>query len=289
MGTATADASGLLLVDKPAGITSHDVVALVRRVVHTRRVGHTGTLDPFATGLLVVLVGRGTRLIPYVDGEPKVYDAVIRFGAETDTDDGTGQVTRTADAPSDVAIAEGIGRLTGAIEQIPPAYSAKKVDGTRAYAAARQGAPLTLAAASVTVHGWTLADRTGNDLSVRITCSGGTYIRALARDLGRMADGAAHLVALRRMASGPFSVSDAVTLDHLRDHGAELRPLLHAVPSLPTQTLDAPDLGRVSHGNPVAARVAGGRVALLDDEQTLIAVAEPVNGELRPRLVLRDA
>jgi tRNA pseudouridine55 synthase len=139
METSRADLAGLVLVDKPAGMTSHDAVAIVRRALKTRRVGHTGTLDPFATGLLVVLVGRGTRLIPYVDGEPKVYEATIRFGAETDTDDLTGDVVREADPPSDVAIAEAIERLTGDIDQVPPAYSAKKVDGVRAYDAARRG------------------------------------------------------------------------------------------------------------------------------------------------------
>ena len=118
-------------------MTSHDVVAIVRRATQSRRVGHTGTLDPFATGLLVVLVGRGTRLIPYIDGEPKVYEAVIRFGAETDTDDPAGTITREAALPRDAAIAEGIARLTGEIDQMPPAYSAKKVDGTRSYDAAR--------------------------------------------------------------------------------------------------------------------------------------------------------
>ncbi|HEY4129260.1 MAG TPA: tRNA pseudouridine(55) synthase TruB, partial [Gemmatimonadaceae bacterium] len=136
---------GLLLVDKPAGMTSHDAVAIVRRATKTRRVGHTGTLDPFATGLLVVLVGRGTRLIPYIEGEPKVYEATIRFGAETETDDIAGAVTReSTHLPSDVEIAEAVARLTGEIDQLPPAYSAKQVDGVRAYDAARRGTPLAL-------------------------------------------------------------------------------------------------------------------------------------------------
>src|SRR5690242_2773228 len=157
METPTTDVGGLLLVDKPPGVTSHDVVAIVRRVVGSQRVGHTGTLDPFATGLLVVLVGRGTRLIPYVDGEPKVYDASITFGAETDTDDATGDVVREATPPRDADIGDAIERLTGAIDQVPPAYSAKKVAGTRAYAAARRGAALDLEPSRVTVHRWELA------------------------------------------------------------------------------------------------------------------------------------
>jgi tRNA pseudouridine55 synthase len=289
MEKGTADLGGVLLVDKPAGMTSHDVVAVVRRAAHTRRVGHTGTLDPFATGLLVVLVGRGTRLIPYVDGEPKVYEATIVFGAETDTDDLTGQTVRTAGPPDDAAVAEAVARLTGAIDQIPPAYSAKKVDGTRAYAAAREGVPLDLPACQVTVHEWSLTGRVGASLTARITCSGGTYIRALARDLGRIAGSAAHLGALRRVRSGPFGVGGAVTLDQLHNEPVTLQPLLVAVPSLPVQALDASEIGRVSHGNPVPARVDGERVALLDDEQTLIAVADRAGDELRPRLVLRDA
>ena len=282
------DGGGLLLVDKPAGMTSHDVVAIVRRATHSRRVGHTGTLDPFATGLLVVLVGRGTRLIPYVDGEPKVYEAVIRFGAETDTDDGTGDVTRTAAAPNDVAIAEGIARLTGEIDQIPPSYSAKKVDGTRAYDAARRGLSLELKASRVIVHQWVLLAKTENDLTVRVTCGGGTYIRALARDLGRYAESAAHLIALRRLRSGPFDVADAVTVDQLRQGILALRPLRSGVPSLPTQQVDGAELRRVVHGNAIVARTAGSRVALLDDKETLIAVADRAADELRPALVLRD-
>ena len=295
MEKATADpvsSGGVLLVDKPAGVTSHDVVSLVRRAAHTRRVGHTGTLDPFATGLLVVLIGRGTRLIPYIDGEPKVYEATIRFGAETDTDDVTGQVTRVAPPPTAAAIDAAILQLTGAIDQVPPAYSAKQVGGTRAYAAARRGAALELAPSRVVVNDWTIVDRHDADLMVRITCGGGTYIRALARDLGRMADSAAHLAALRRTRSGPFSVADAITVEALRSGSLALQSLRRAVPSLPVRRLDAAERGRVGHGNAIAAvaidQPEGSRIALVDDEETLLAVAERCGEELRPRLVLLD-
>lgn len=295
MGTPTADAAstgGLLLVDKPAGLTSHDVVAAVRRATRTRRVGHTGTLDPFATGLLVVLIGRGTRLIPYVEGEPKVYEATIRFGAETDTDDVTGQIVREAPPPpprDDASLAEGIARLTGTIEQVPPAYSAKQVDGRRAYAAARQGAPLALEPVHVTVHRWDVLDRTSNELTARITCGGGTYIRALARDLGRYADSAAHLVALRRTDSGHFSVSSAVTLDAIADGAFAVQPLRQAIPSMPSRVLTADELGRVLHGNAIeTAGETSEHTALLDDANELIAVAAREGNQLRPRLVLRD-
>ena len=290
MGTATSDVSGLLLVDKPAGITSHDVVAIVRRVVGSQRVGHTGTLDPFATGLLVVLVGRGTRLIPYIDGEPKVYDATIRFGSETDTDDATGQTTRESDVPEDAAIEVAIAKLTGAIDQVPPSYSAKKVAGTRAYAAARRGIALDLEPSRIIVHRWELGSRAGADLAARITCSGGTYIRALARDLGRLTNSAAHLAALRRVRSGCFVVDDAYTLEQLRAGDSKMQPLRDAIPSIPTRRLAEPELTRVLHGNAIVANgePLASRVALIDDEKALVAVAEREGDELRPKLVLRD-
>jgi tRNA pseudouridine55 synthase len=304
--TSNAAVGGVLLVDKPAGLTSLDVVARVRRVTRIRRVGHTGTLDPFATGLLVLLLGRGTRLIPFIEGEPKVYEAVIRFGVETETDDGTGAAVRTAAPPSDVAIAEGIARLTGDLDQLPPSYSAKQVGGRRAYAAARAGAPLALEPARVTVERWELRDRVGDDLHVRITCGSGTYIRALARDLGRFTDSAAHLAVLRRVRSGPFEISNAVTLDDVEAGAFTLAPLRAAIPTMPAHTLDAVERARIAHGNAIddphpedrshdsAARApsAGPRIALLEPDGSLIAVADRERSPkpvLRPRLVLADA
>ncbi|HVX39123.1 MAG TPA: tRNA pseudouridine(55) synthase TruB [Gemmatimonadaceae bacterium] len=288
METSTTDAGGLLLVDKPAGLTSHDVVAIVRRAVRARRVGHTGTLDPFATGLLVVLIGRATRLIPYVDGEPKVYDAAVRFGKETDTDDATGEVTREAPLPDRACVADAIACLTGTIEQMPPAYSAKKVAGVRAYAAARRGDAVELAPATITVHGWDDVRWDADSLHARITCSGGTYIRALARDLGRLAASAAHLSALRRIRAGAFSVDEAATVDRLKSGDFAVRPPRCAIPSMPARTLSGVELGRVVHGNPIAADGDEARVALVDSDGTLVAIAEREEGELRPRLVLRD-
>jgi tRNA pseudouridine55 synthase len=294
MGTPTTEpvAGGLLLVDKPAGFTSHDVVALIRRATHTRRVGHTGTLDPFATGLLVVLVGHGTRLVPYVDGEPKLYEATVRFGAETDTDDATGRVAREATPADDAAVAAALPHLTGVIDQVPPAYSAKQVAGRRAYDAARRGDALTLPPARVTVHEWTILARRGSDLDVRVSCAGGTYIRALARDLGRLTGSAAHLVALRRLRSGPFGVAQAVSIDEVRAGAIAPLPLIASIPSMAVQAVDADDVARVRQGRAVAARSAGADgtpvalVAGAGDEQTLIAVAERAGGELRPKVVL---
>jgi tRNA pseudouridine55 synthase len=292
-GAATADAGGVVLIDKPAGITSHDAVAAVRRATHTRRVGHAGTLDPFATGLLVVLVGRGTRLIPYAEGEPKIYEATIRFGAETDTDDCTGECIRSAPAPRDEVIGAAIASLTGEIDQLPPAYSAKQVGGTRAYAAARRGVALDLPPARVIVHDWTVTARSGDDVRSSITCGGGTYVRALARDLGRLTHSAAHLASLRRTHSGPFRVRDAVPVDALRGTEPEMQPLLACVPSLPVHRLGAVELRRVSHGNSIAVPPGSSitdraRVALVADEDTLIAIAERLGNLLQPSVVLRD-
>jgi tRNA pseudouridine55 synthase len=216
---------GLLLVDKPAGMTSHDVVQRARRIYGERSIGHVGTLDPFATGLLVLLLGRATRLANFLDIEPKVYEATIAFGVETDTDDSTGAGIRTAPPPAEEQIRKALPVLTGTISQIPPAYSAKSVDGTRAYDAARRGEPLDLPAVDVTVHSWKIGDLAPEFLQATITCSGGTYIRALARDLGRLTSSAAHLAALRRTRVGSFDVSDAKTLEHLEHSRAPLRAL----------------------------------------------------------------
>jgi len=294
MGTAKPDVGGLLLVDKPPGVTSHDVVAIVRRVVGSQRVGHAGTLDPFATGLLVILVGRGTRLIPYIDGEPKVYDATIQFGAETDTDDATGRIVRESPTPGEADIGRAVERLTGVIDQVPPAYSAKKVDGTRAYAAARRGKTLELRPAQVTIYSWSLGQVIDGALTARITCSGGTYIRALARDLGRLSNSAAHLSALRRVRSGSFAVDDASSLDQLRAGDFTMRTLRAAIPSLPVRRLNDVEIARVLHGSAIdasgdAAQMDATRLALIDDEQALVAIAEREGDELHPKLVLRDA
>jgi tRNA pseudouridine55 synthase len=282
-----SEVDGVLLVDKPEWMTSHDVVAVARRALGTRRIGHTGTLDPFATGLLVLLVGHATRLQPYVEGEPKVYEATIRFGVETDTADPTGAPVREAPLPSAARVAEGIARLTGPIEQVPPAYSAKQVDGVRAYAAARRGDPLVLRPATVVVHRWEVGVQRGADLDVTITCSGGTYVRSLARDLGVIAGSAAHLASLRRIRNGHFDVADAATVGRLRDGRAALLPARAAVPGLPAEQLSDLDARRVAHGQPVPATAAGSRAALVAGDGALLAIADRDGDSWRPRLVLR--
>ncbi len=206
-------------------MTSHDVVQLVRRIYGEKSIGHLGTLDPFATGLLVLLIGRSTRLATFIDTEPKAYAATIRFGAETDTDDCSGSVVRDGPPPDRPAIDAAIAELSGRIDQVPPAYSAKSVDGVRAYDAARRGDPIDLPAIPVDVHQWIVTDDRQSELDVIITCGSGTYIRALARDLGRLTGSAAHLSALRRLRTGPFDVGDAKTLDELRSNPSPLRSL----------------------------------------------------------------
>ena len=277
----------MLLVDKPAGITSHDVVSVARRALGERRIGHTGTLDPFATGLLVLLTGHATRLLPYVDGEPKEYEATIRWGRETDTDDATGEVTReSAGSPARERIDAAIATLTGRIEQVPPDYSAKQVGGRRAHAAARRGSPLALAAVPVHVHSWAVREHRDSETDVTIVCGGGTYIRALARDLGRAANGAAHLSALRRTRSGPFDVSGASSFAELRDGRATLRSPREAIPSLPEQHVSPDDAARIARGMRVEAAFEGERAALVSEKGALLAIAERSGSEWQPRVVL---
>jgi tRNA pseudouridine55 synthase len=279
----------VLLVDKPAGLTSHDIVAIVRRLSGQRRVGHAGTLDPFATGLLVLLLGRATRLLPYLAGEPKVYDAAIAFGHETDTDDATGSATVTVAAPSRADLDTALATVTGTLQQVPPAYSAKQRGGQRAYVAARRGSPLDLAPVAVTVHEWSVVSWDGVTLTARVTCTGGTYVRALARDLGRAARSAAHLTALRRRQSGPFRVEDAATMAAL-ERGIEqhVRPALDGLEGLSVESLDPAAIERVKQGQAVGASAPGERAALVDHERRLVAVAVRQGTEWQPRVVMGD-
>ena len=284
---------GVLLVDKDAGLTSHDVIARARRMLGVRRIGHMGTLDPFATGLLVLLVGRVTRLASYIQGEPKVYDATIRFGARTDTDDATGQVTETAAPPDPRRVIDALPRLTGTFEQMPPAFSAKQVDGVRAYDAARKGAPLDLKPAIVTVHEWTVRGwRNEVELDVSIACGGGTYIRALARDLGVLSGSCAHLTLLRRTRSGPFRVEDAVPVSAL---GADtpLRPALDGLADLAPVRISSDERARIVHGQSIPASApdvpaAAARAVLIDSDRRVLAIADRCDGSWAPRVVLAD-
>jgi tRNA pseudouridine55 synthase len=279
----------LLLVDKPAGVTSHDVVAIVRRALGTPKAGHTGTLDPFATGLLVILGGRGTRVIPYVSGEPKEYVATIRFGIQTDTDDSTGETVRTAPPPGVQAITDALPALTGDIEQVPPSYSAKHVGGRRAYALARKGHDPALPASRVRVHRWDVLHRTNDTLQVRIVCAGGTYIRALARDLGLLTQSAAHLSALQRTRSGSFSLDEASSLDDIRAGMARLRPLRDALGDMAVQVVGDDDARLLSHGMRIEAALDAERAAMIDGEGALLAIASRDGDAWHPDIVIAHA
>lgn len=283
-------ADGLLLVDKPAGITSHAVVDRVRQIIGTRRIGHAGTLDPFATGLLILLVGRATRLLPFLDAEPKVYWATIRFGVRTTTDDPEGEPVFEAPLPEQAAVERAIATLTGHLLQRPPIFSAKRVAGVRAYAAARRGDPLTLEPVGVTVYEWRVLRREGSDLEVEVHCSGGTYIRALARDLGEATGSAAHLAALRRIRSGRFAVEDARNIEDVERGDFELLAPTAAVAQLPRQALDDLDAKRVTHGQNVSApaETRGDLIALCHQDE-LLAVAVRDGESWRPKVVMRDA
>ena len=210
--------AGVLPIDKPLGWTSHDVVAVVRSVVGIRRVGHGGTLDPLATGLLPILIGTATKFADRLHTAPKVYAALLRFGHETTTDDREGAPTREAPAPAidanamDAALASFRGRIT----QIPPDYAAVKVGGRPAYARARAGETVTLTARAITIHRLAVGRWTGTDLELLIVCSTGTYVRSLARDIGRAVGSAAHLAALRRLAVGALEAQDAIGIGSLR-------------------------------------------------------------------------
>jgi len=282
---------GLLLVDKPAGLTSHDVVARVRRALRTKRVGHAGTLDPFATGLLVCAVGQATRLLPYVYGEPKVYRARIAFGIATNTDDSTGVPIAQGAAPDWTRLDAAVTSLTGSIAQVPPAYSAKHIDGERAYARARRGEDVQLAPVSIHVAQWHERARGDDWIDMDITCSGGTYVRSLARDLGVALGTVAHCATLRRLSSGGLHVSRAIAFDTLVP-GAEL-PVgnpLPALSELAVQLIDETALVALRTGRQIDATVAGARAALVAPSGRVVAVAERVANQggdrWQPRVVL---
>ncbi|WOF22071.1 tRNA pseudouridine(55) synthase TruB [Microbacterium betulae] len=285
MASRDPSPGGVLLVDKPGGITSHDVVARSRRAFGTRRIGHAGTLDPMATGLLVLGIEGATRLLTYLVGLGKTYTATIRLGQATTTDDGEGDVVSAADAQavaqvSDDAIAAGAERLTGTISQVPSAVSAIKVDGRRAYDRVRAGERVELAPREVTVSRLdVVAVRRGEgsvDLDVVVDCSSGTYIRALARDLGADLGVGGHLTALRRTHVGPFDVAQAVAVDDL-DAATPQDPAEIAARVLGRFDATAEEARDLRHGKRLegaAARLDGSLAAAVDPDGALIGVVE---------------
>jgi tRNA pseudouridine55 synthase len=264
--------SGLLLVDKPQGLTSHDVVARTRRAAGTRKVGHAGTLDPMATGLLVLGLNSSTRLLTYVVGLDKEYYATIKLGESTTTDDAEGDVVSTSPTGhvTDAAIAEGIAKLSGPISQVPSSVSAIKVDGKRAYALVREGETVELKPRNVTVSAFELLEREGDRLRVRVECSSGTYIRALARDLGTDLGVGGHLTALRRTRIGPFTIDGAHELEGIDVEAGLMPPASAASTLFPALELSEQQAVDLAHGkrfdvdapdaSPVAALTGSGRL-----------------------------
>jgi len=278
-------AGGILLVDKPGGITSHDVVARARRALGTRKIGHAGTLDPMATGLLVLGVDSATRLLTYVVGLDKTYEATIRLGVATDSDDADGEITATADAATvaavtDEAIAAGIVPLTGDISQVPSRVSAIKVNGRRAYDLARAGEAVELAARSVTVSRFAVRGtrRTAGviDVDVVVDCSSGTYIRALARDLGDALGVGGHLTALRRTRIGPFDVADAVAVDDIAPDALlpQAQVAASVLGAFPVSAEEARDLRHGKRLTAAATRLSTPRAAAIDPDGRLVGVVE---------------
>lgn len=286
------DPSGLVVVDKPAGWTSHDVVARMRRLLGTRKVGHGGTLDPMATGVLVVACGKATRLLQFISAHDKAYDATIRLGVSTVTDDAEGEVVATVDTSgvTDAQIATAIADLTGDIQQRPSAVSAIKVNGERAYARVRAGENVELPARPVTVSRFEILDarRSGGviDIDVAVNVTSGTYVRALARDLGSALGVGGHLTALRRTRVGDVTLADAATLEVLEAEGATTHLISLAEAStrtLPTVVVDAKAATALGYGQRIAADGVGPAVAVLDGEA--IAIVERDAGEARPAVV----
>ncbi|MFB4311017.1 tRNA pseudouridine(55) synthase TruB [Actinomadura sp. GTD37] len=286
------DNSGLVIVDKPADWTSHDVVGRMRRLAKTRRVGHAGTLDPMATGVLVLGIGKATRLLGHLALTEKGYDATIRLGQSTNTDDAEGEITATASAAAvaDEALRAGVAALTGPIQQTPPQVSAIKVNGERAYKMARKGEEVALAARPVTVHGFTVLDvrRQGDliDVDASVSCSSGTYIRALARDLGASLGCGGHLTALRRTRVGPYDLPMARTLDQLAEK-LEILPMGEAVAAVfPRRDVSDEDARKVAHGGRLpAAGLGPGPVGVFGPDGTLLALVEERGGLAKPLAV----
>jgi len=283
---------GLVVVDKPASWTSHDVVARTRRLAGTRKVGHAGTLDPMATGVLVLGVGRATRLLGHLALTDKQYRASVRLGVTTTTDDADGEIAgeRDASGVEDVALRAAMAALTGLVQQVPSAVSAIKVDGVRSYARVRRGEAVELPARPVTVGAFALLARRGDDLDVEVTCSSGTYVRALARDLGAALGVGGHLTALRRTRVGPFSLDRAAALDELARDFAVLALDDAVAASFPRRDLGEGEAVALSHGKRLTATGRAGAVGAFAPDGRCIALLEDGADALaRPLVVFAPA
>ena len=283
---------GVLVIDKPTGLTSHDVVAAARRALRERRIGHTGTLDPLATGVLPLACGRATRLVRFLTASEKEYEAAIRFGVTTDSYDVTGtETSRSGLRPDADAVTRGLAALTGSYLQMPPAFSAKKVAGRRAYEMARAAKPVVLTPAPVTVVRSDLLELAGELARVRLTCSAGFYVRSFAHSLGELVGTGACLQDLRRTRSGEFTLDRSIGLETLVQGGAEeaVIPLNRLLTAFPAAILTDQDRKRVSHGQEIDGDSDSAEwVRLEDQEGHLVAIARAGSrpGSLHPAVVL---
>ncbi|MFD0204127.1 MULTISPECIES: tRNA pseudouridine(55) synthase TruB [Saccharothrix] len=284
---------GLVVIDKPDGMTSHDVVAKVRRILGTRKVGHAGTLDPMATGVLVLGIERATKLLGHLALDSKAYLSTIRLGSATTTDDAEGEVLSTADASEvdEDAIRAGVAKLTGAIEQVPSAVSAVKIDGKRAYARVRAGEAVEIPARPVTVHRFDVLSIRREDgateLDVMVECSSGTYVRALARDLGADLGVGGHLAALRRTRVGPFDLRVAKTLEQLESAPGLSLDLDAAVSTaFPRREIAPREAVALSHGQRLAAGGLDGTYGVFGPDGHVVALAKDEGPIAKPLVVL---
>lgn len=315
--------NGILIIDKPAGITSHDVVSRVRRILKTRRVGHTGTLDPFATGVMVILVGQATRLAQFLDKDEKEYEALVKFGFETDTGDRTGKrrdagTQGRGDAVTRQEVEDALGYFRGEIEQTPPMYSAKKIDGKKLYEHARKGKTVERKPITVTIHKLEMSEpptphlpegppkagaaevaggstETMETVTLRVTCSAGTYIRTLAEDIGRKVALGAHLAELRRTRSGKFGIEQSLTLDQLSalpDPTSALIEMEQAISHLPAIVLNDERIDKTKNG--LSTRVAddhfadGEAIQMIDITGRLVAIGfyNEAENAVQPKVVM---
>jgi tRNA pseudouridine55 synthase len=290
------DVNGWLILDKPIGMTSTHAVSVAKRLYSARRAGHAGTLDPLASGLLPIALGEATKTVPFVMDGRKIYQFTVRWGEERDTDDAEGRVDATSAArPSADDIRALLPRFSGTIAQVPPRFSAIKIDGERAYDLARDGEVVELEARPVEIHRLSLIDIPDPDHAVlSAECGKGTYVRALARDMGRLLGCFGHVSALRRAGVGPFREQDGVSLDRLEAADAAtlaglLQPVAAGVQGLPTFSVSRADAARLARGQAVLLRgrdapIVEGSVAIFT-QGDLIALAEAAEGELRPRRI----
>lgn len=279
---------GILLIDKPLGITSHDVIARLRRKLQTKRVGHAGTLDPLATGLLVVAVGPATRFLQYLPLEPKEYIGTVKFGIETTTQDAEGEIVAEKPVPADLmsAIDQALPQFKGAISQIPPLYSAVKKEGKPLYVYARRGEDVEREPRNVYISEVEVLEQNGNEVDVRVVCSGGTYMRTWAHDLGQHLGCGAHLSGLRRTRVGKFSIDDAITLEEAT--ADDLLPLSAALPPVPLVQLNSHQVHAIRHGQAIgwARPPAGLYCGLLDPRGEIVGMARIEDQQLQPECVI---